>query len=217
VKFVIPPLPYPKDALRPVISAMALDVHYEKHHKGYLQKLRELIEGTPQERSSLEELVRNSDGEVFENAAQVWNHTFFWRCMSPKGGGAPSQKLLDLVEASFGSVEKFRSDFSAAAMKRFGSGWIWLVRDEDDRLRIHSSPNADNPLREQLVPLLTLDVWEHAYYLDHRNERARYVDGFLTRLLDWDFVAHNLAAATATNGGPRTRAAVARAQEARSS
>jgi Fe-Mn family superoxide dismutase len=215
VRFQIPPLPYPKDALQPVISARGLDVHYEKHHKGYLQKLRELIEGTTRESSSLEDLVRTSEGEVFENAAQVWNHSFFWRCMRPGGGGKPQQELLERVEAAFGSYEGFRSRFSDAAKSRFGSGWVWMVRDAGGRLRIVSTANADNPLRERAVPLLTLDVWEHAYYLDHRNERARYVDGFLDRLIDWSFVDRNLAADAQGIGGSR-REEAGHAEEARS-
>jgi len=197
VKFLIAPLPYPKDALEPTMSSLTVDLHYEKHHKGYLEKLRGLIEGTAKGQLGLEELILTTEGDLFNNAAQVWNHHFFWRCMRPKGGGKPEGKLRDALEADFGSFDRFRTEFSAAANGEFGSGWAWLVEDATGHLRVCNSSDAENPLKQQAVPLLTLDVWEHAYYLDYRNERARYVDGFLDRLLNWDFVAANLAAARA--------------------
>jgi Fe-Mn family superoxide dismutase len=195
VKFAIPPLPYPNDALQPVLSATALEVHYEKHHKGYVEKLRKLIEGTPQEKHSLLTLVHTSDGDVFNNAAQVWNHSFFWRCMRPRGGGVPERPLLDELEAHFGSFSRFRTEFADAANQQFGSGWAWLVQEPSGALEVYGTSDAENPIRRGAAPLLTLDVWEHAYYLDYRNERARFVDGFLDRLVDWSFAAANLAAA----------------------
>ena len=195
MKLKIEPLPYPKDALEPMLSAVAVDIHYEKHHKGYLEKLGKLIEGTPREKLGLEELITASDGEVFNNAAQIWNHSFFWRCMRPGGGGKPEGTLLHDLEADFGSFEAFRRRFAEAANGEFGSGWAWLVRDGSEHLRVYSSDDAENPLQREEAPLLTLDVWEHAYYLDYRNERARYVDAFLDRLVNWAFVATNLGSA----------------------
>jgi len=193
MKFEIPPLPYPKDALEPHLGAETLELHYEKHHKGYLEKLRKALEGRPEAKLSLAEIVRTSTGNVFNNAAQVWNHDFYWLSLRPDGGGKPEGELLERVEKSFGSVEAFRQEFAEAANGEFGSGWAWLVKDPLDRLKVINSSDADNPLQQGLVPLLTLDVWEHAYYLDFRNERARYVEAFLDHLLNWDFVAANLA------------------------
>lgn len=193
VRFEIPPLPYPKNALEPHIGAETLDLHYEKHHKGYLAKLRKAIEGTPDAEQSLAALVRKSSGDVFNNAAQVWNHDFYWLSLKPGGGGAPSGELLEVIEGSFGSLGDFRTAFAEAANGEFGSGWAWLVKDASGALAVVHSSDAENPLQRDLVPLLTLDVWEHAYYLDYRNERARYVDAFLDHLLNWDFVANNLA------------------------
>jgi Fe-Mn family superoxide dismutase len=195
MKFQIPPLPYPKDALDPMLSATAVDIHYEKHHKGYVEKLRKLIEGTPAEKLGPEELITTATGDVFNNAAQVWNHTFFWRCMRPRGGGKPEGPLLRGLEEDFGSFEEFRRKFAEAANGEFGSGWAWLVRDGSGHLRVYSSDDAQNPLQRKDTPLLTLDVWEHAYYLDYRNERARYVEAFLDRLVNWEFASTNLAAA----------------------
>lgn len=192
LKFEIPPLPYAKDALEPHISARTLDFHYEKHHKGYLEKLRKAIEGKPDADKSLENLICSSDGKIFNLAAQVWNHTFYWRSMSPDGGGKPSGELLAALERTFGSFEDFKQEFAEAANGEFGSGWAWLVVDGSGRLGVRSSSDADNPLGSAQTPLLTIDVWEHAYYLDYQNERAKYVQGVIDHLLDWDFAQANL-------------------------
>jgi Fe-Mn family superoxide dismutase len=195
VTLELAPLPYAKSALAPHLSARTLDFHYERHHKGYLRKLVKLVHGKPEEALSLEELVRSTTGEVFDNAAQVWNHSFYWRSMRPGGGGEPEQAVRELLLTSFGSLADFKLRLAEAASGRFGSGWAWLLSDERGRLRIRSTPNAENPLRHGCVPLLALDVWEHAYYLDYQSERERYVRAFLDHLLNWDFVAANLEAA----------------------
>jgi Fe-Mn family superoxide dismutase len=192
MKLALPPLPYAKNALAPHLSARTLGVHYEKHHKGYLRKLGKLVRGKPEEKLSLEELVRHATGDVFDNAAQVWNHTFYWESMRPGGGGRPEPALGALIASSFGSVADFKQRFAEAASTRFGSGWAWLERDARGRLRIESTANAENPLQRGSTPLLTMDVWEHAYYLDYQSERDRYVRGFLDHLLNWDFVLENL-------------------------
>jgi Fe-Mn family superoxide dismutase len=197
MKFEIPPLPYPKNALEPHLSAETLELHYEKHHKGYLEKLRTSIEGKPEAERSLEDLIRTAEGELFNNAAQVWNHTFYWKSLRPNGGGRPKDELLRVLESSFGSLDGFRERFADAAIRQFGSGWAWLVQSPTGRLSVRSSSDAENPLQLSLTPLLTLDVWEHAYYVDYRNERARYVKAFLDHLLNWDFVASNLSLASA--------------------
>ena len=193
MKLVLAPLPYAKDALEPHLSARTLELHYEKHHRGYLQKLRKLVTGKPEEKLTLEQLVRHTEGPVFDNAAQVWNHDFYWRSMKPGGGGRPAQPLRELLTRSFGSVADCKAALAEAANTRFGSGWAWLLLDSRGRLRADSTPNAENPLRRGARPLLALDVWEHAYYVDYQNERERYVRGFLDHLLDWDFVESNLA------------------------
>jgi Fe-Mn family superoxide dismutase len=193
----MPPLPYPKDALEPTMSARTVEIHYEKHHRGYVDKVRELIEGTQREQRDLEQLLLASDGELFNNAAQAWNHAFFWRSMRPGGGGRAQGRLLELIEIGFGSFDRFRKEFSETAIHHFGSGWAWLVQDSSGELRVSSTSDADNPLLHQATPLLTLDVWEHAYYLDYRNERAHYVDGFLDALANWEFAAQNLESAAA--------------------
>ena len=193
MKFELPPLPYARRALAPHLSARTLDEHYEKHHKGYLRKLTKLVRGKPEEKLSLEELVRTSSGDVFENAAQIWNHNFYWRSMRPGGGGRPDKAMGELLAKSFGSVADFKRRLAEAATERFGSGWAWLLQEQGGRLRIESSSNADNPLRNGFIPLLVIDVWEHAYYLDYQSERDRYVKGFLDHLLNWEFVAENLA------------------------
>jgi Fe-Mn family superoxide dismutase len=194
MKFNLDPLPYPKDALEPHISAETLEYHYGKHHAGYLKKLEKAIGGTPLAERSLEEIVRTSDGSTFNNAAQVWNHGFYWRCMKPTGGGTPSGALLKAIEHDFGSFDEFRKKFLAAANAEFGSGWAWLGRAASgDTLKVYATDDADNPLLCDDTPLLTIDLWEHAYYLDYRNERARYVQTFFDRLIDWSFVAQNLS------------------------
>ena len=195
MRLELPPLPYAKGALAPHLSARTLDVHYEKHHRGHLRKLAKLVRGKPEEKLDLEELVRRSTGEIFDNAAQVWNHDFYWRSMRPTDGSRPGKRVRDLLAASFGSVADFKQRLAEAATGRFGSGWAWVVEDGRGRLRIESTGNAENPLRRAQPPLLALDVWEHAYYLDYRNERERYVRGFLDHLLNWDFLSENLDAA----------------------
>jgi superoxide dismutase, Fe-Mn family len=199
--FEIPPLPYPKNALAPLIGAETVDLHYEKHHKGYLEKLEKLVRGKPESDQSLEDLIRASRGEVFNNAAQIWNHNFYWLSMQPDGGGEPAGELATRIEQSFGSYIEFRARFAEAAIGELGSGWAWLVKGVDDRLLVCKSDDAENPLQRDLVPLLTIDVWEHAYYLDYRNERARYVNAFLDHLLNWDFVATNLSLAPPADEG----------------
>ena len=200
MKFEIPPLPYSRDALAPHIGGETVEFHYEKHHQGYLERLRKLIEGKPEADASLEDLIRTEQGDVFNNAAQVWNHTFYWMSMTPGGGGDPSSDLLERLARSFGSIDAFRREFAEAANGEFGSGWAWLVRDGHGRLSVRKSSDAENPLQRGLQPLLTIDVWEHAYYLDYRNERARYVDAFVDHLINWDFVASNLESSPLAGG-----------------
>ena len=193
--FTLPSLPYSDDALEPVYSRKTISFHYGKHHKAYVDQLNKLTEGTELANKSLEDVIKGaSPGPVFNNAAQVWNHTFFWNGMKPGGGGAPTGPLADKIQAAFGSYEKFREDFKAAALGRFGSGWAWLVA-EGGGLKIVSTPNAETPLTTPATPLLTVDVWEHAYYLDYQNLRAAFVDAFFDKLVNWEFVAANLAKA----------------------
>jgi Fe-Mn family superoxide dismutase len=192
--FEVPPLPYAKDALVPVMSNETFDYHYEKHHKTYMTNLKGLLEGKPEAQKSLVEVVRTSSAGVFNNAAQVWNHTFFWESMKPGGGGAPpSGDVGDLI-AGMGGWDKVRADLVASGLGRFGSGWAWLVLD-GTKGAIISTPNAETPLTTKQVPLLTADVWEHAYYIDHRNNRKAFLEAFCDKLLNWDFVAKNLRAA----------------------
>jgi Fe-Mn family superoxide dismutase len=193
----LPPLPYPDDALAPVISSNTIGFHYGKHHRGYLDKLNELIQGTPMADMRLEEIVRAvaADPEkkaVFNNAAQTWNHTFYWRSMRPKGGGKPSGELAAKIDASFGSFDEFRKQFVDAGLTQFGSGWAWLVSDKGS-LKVIKTPNADTPVTTAAVPLLAIDVWEHAYYLDYQNRRKDYVTAVLDNLINWDFAEENLA------------------------
>ena len=192
----LPPLPYAEDALAPVISANTIGFHYGKHHKGYVDKLNGMIAGTDLAGLSLEEIVKRTAGAadkqgVFNNAAQVWNHTFYWKSMKPNGGGPPSGELAQRVDAAFGGFENFKKQFSAAAVGQFGSGWAWLVAD-GVALKIVTTSNADTPLVRGQMPLLTVDVWEHAYYLDYQNRRADYAGAVLDKLLNWDFAAANL-------------------------
>lgn len=191
--FEVAPLPYAKNALEPVMKQETLEFHYEKHHKGYMTKLKSLLEGKPEAQKSLIEVIRTSSGAVFNNAAQVWNHTFFWESMRPNGGGAPEGDVADLLNG-LGGWDKFRTDFVAAGVGRFGSGYVWLVLD-GGKGKIIDTPNAETPLTTNQVPLLTSDVWEHAYYLDHRNNRAAFLEAFLDKLINWDFVTKNLSAA----------------------
>jgi Fe-Mn family superoxide dismutase len=189
--FELPALPYAKDALAPHISEETFDYHYGKHHQAYVTNLNNLVKDTENEDKSLEDIILSSSGGLFNNSAQVWNHTFYWNCMSPTGGGLPSGALAEALAANFGSVEKFVEDFAAAAKGNFGSGWTWLVKD-GDKLAITSTSNADLPMKHGQTALLTIDVWEHAYYVDYRNARPSYVDTFLAHLVNWDFVAANL-------------------------
>jgi Fe-Mn family superoxide dismutase len=188
----LPDLPYAKDALAPHISAETLDFHHGKHHNAYVTKLNELIAGTDKESATLEEIITSSDGVLFNQAAQVWNHTFYWNCMKPAGGGAPTGELAAAIDAAFGSFDAFKEQFSAAAASQFGSGWAWLV-DNGGKLEITKTGNADCPLAHGQKALLTIDVWEHAYYIDFRNARPKYIATFLDSLVNWDFVAANFA------------------------
>jgi len=188
----LPPLPYEQDALEPHISKETLEFHYGKHHNTYVVKLNGLIEGSEDDGKSLEEIVKSSSGGVFNNAAQVWNHSFYWNCLSPNGGGEPSGALASAIEANFGSVEEFKTKFTDSAVNNFGSGWTWLVQNADGGLAIVNTSNAATPLTETGVnPLLTVDVWEHAYYIDYRNLRPKYMEAFWA-LVNWDFVEANL-------------------------
>lgn len=191
--FTLPDLPYAKDALAPHISAETLEYHYGKHHQTYVDKLNGLIENTEFADQSLEEIIRASSGGVFNNAAQVWNHTFYWHCLSPNGGGKPGGKLAELIDRDFGSFEAFEKEFSDTAIATFGSGWAWLVQKPDGKLEVISTSNADTPVRGDSTPLMTCDVWEHAYYIDYRNARPKYVESFW-KLVNWDFVSSQLKA-----------------------
>jgi len=187
----LPDLPYAMDALEPHISRETLEYHYGKHHNTYVEKLNGLIKDTEWANASLEEIVRGSSGGVFNNAAQVWNHTFYWHCLSPNGGGAPGGELAKAIDAAFGSFEKFKEQFSDKAVTLFGSGWAWLVKKPDGSLAIVQTGNAETPLTGDSKPLMTCDVWEHAYYIDYRNARPKYLEAFW-KLVNWDFVASNL-------------------------
>ena len=187
----LPPLPWAEDALAPHISAETLQYHYGKHHAAYVTKLNAAIEGTPDASKSLEEIVKSSSGGVFNNAAQVWNHTFYWNSMKPGGGGQPSGAVADAIQEAFGGYDAFRKAFADAAATQFGSGWAWLVKD-GGKLAIQKTANAETPLTGSATPLLTIDVWEHAYYIDYRNARPKYIDTFLDHLVNWDFANQNL-------------------------
>jgi Fe-Mn family superoxide dismutase len=191
MRFELAPLPYDKRALEPVISARTLDLHYEKHHRGYLDKLEKAIEGTPLAKGSLEGILREVTGSDFDLAAQVWNHAFYWHSMTPDGPGEPTGDLATAIDRDFSSVDALRHCLAEAATGHFGSGWAWLAASPDGRLRVLATHDADNPVRSDLTPLLTIDVWEHAYYLDHQNRRERYVAGVVDRLLDWRFAEKN--------------------------
>ena len=193
---VLPPLPYAEHALDPVISARTIGFHYDKHHKGYVDTLNKLIAGTPLATLSLEELIAETAGKadkvaIFNNAAQAWNHTFYWRSLRPKGGGEPPAALKQRIEASFGNLDACKKELAMAATTQFGSGWAWLVL-EADKLKVVKTGNAETPLIKGAKPLLTIDVWEHAYYLDYQNRRADYVNAVLDKLINWGFVADNL-------------------------
>jgi Fe-Mn family superoxide dismutase len=187
----LPKLPYALNALEPYISQRTVEFHYGKHHQAYVTNLNKLIVGTEYENSSLEDIIRKAGGGIFNNGAQVWNHTFYWNCMKPKGGGEPTGKLADALVKNFGSFAEFREKFSTAAATLFGSGWAWLVKKPDGSLVITQESNAGNPLKTGDYPLLTCDVWEHAYYLDKQNLRPGYIADFWN-LVDWDAVAGRL-------------------------
>lgn len=194
MEFQVEPLPYSKDALAPAMCAETLEFHYEKHHKGYMNKLKAAIEGKPEATQSLEALIRSQSGGVFNNAAQVWNHTFFWKSMKPQGGGSPSGDLAALIDRDLGGIEGFKAQWASVGGGRFGSGYVWLVL-EAGTAKVISTANAETPLTTSATPLLTTDVWEHAYYLDHRNNRAAFLQVVVDKLINWDFAAENLAAA----------------------
>lgn len=182
--FTLPPLPYAENALEPYISAETIQYHYGKHHQAYVNNLNNLVPGTPFESLSLEDIVMKADGGIFNNGAQVWNHTFYWNCLSPDGGGAPVGALAEAMERDFGSFESFKEAFTKAAATLFGSGWAWLVKDGNGKLTITQTSNAGNPMRDGYTPLMTCDVWEHAYYIDKRNRRPDYIASFW-ELVDW--------------------------------
>lgn len=191
MKFELEPLPYPKNALAPHLSEETLGFHYDKHHQTYMTNLKKLLEGKPEAEKSLEDVVKSASGGVFNNAAQVWNHTFYWKSMKPNGGGEPSGPLAAAIARDFGSFGEFRTKFHAAALAQFGSGWAWLVQN-GGKLEIITTGNAETPLTKGMTCLMTADVWEHAYYIDFRNLRAKYMDTFLDKLVNWDFAASNL-------------------------
>lgn len=192
--FELPQLPYAIDALAPHISKETLEYHHGKHHNAYVTKLNALIEGTPNAGKSLEDIIKSSTGGLFNQAAQVWNHTFYWHSMKPNGGGAPTGDLAAAINKSFGSFDKFKEEFATKAAGNFGSGWTWLVKNKDGSLAVVNTDDADTPVaRGEQKPLLTLDVWEHAYYIDYRNARPKYIDTFFAHLANWDFAAKNLA------------------------
>jgi len=195
--FTLPPLPYADNALEPVISANTLSFHHGKHHKTYVDNLNNLVKGTEFEGQSLEQIVTATAGKadkapIFNNAAQVWNHTFYWHSMKHNGGGKPTGALGQMIDQAFGSYDEFKKQLSATSVSQFGSGWGWLVVD-GGLLKVVKTPNAEVPFTKGQKPLLTIDVWEHAYYLDHQNKRAAYVDALIDKLLNWDFAAANLA------------------------
>ncbi len=194
--FNLPPLPWPEDALEPYTSAKTISFHYGKHHKAYVDNLNKLVAGTDLENKSLEEVILAAKADpgkvgIFNNAAQVWNHTFFWNCLKPGGGGQPQGMVAQRITETFGGYDKFAEQFKNAAVTRFGSGWGWLVLD-GGALKIVSTPNADDPLANGQKALLTVDVWEHAYYLDYQNRRPDFVQAFLDHMVNWDFVAQNM-------------------------
>jgi Fe-Mn family superoxide dismutase len=190
----LPPLPYEHSALEPHVSAETVDFHHGKHQRAYVERLNALIAGTGFAEATLEEIVRKAQGEMFNNAAQAWNHAFYWQCLRPSaggGGGTPSGALAEAVDRAFGGFEAFRKQFDALALRTFGSGWVWLVQRAEGGLALAATANATTPLTGSDTPLLACDVWEHAYYIDYRNARAKYLEAFWN-LVDWDFVASNL-------------------------
>jgi len=192
MEHTLPPLPYAMDALQPHISQETLEYHYGKHHQAYVTNLNNLIKGTEYENLSLEEIIKKSSGGVFNNSAQVWNHTFYWNCMAPNAGGAATGAVADAINAKWGSFDKFKEEFSKSCVGNFGSGWTWLVKKADGTVDIVNTSNAQTPLTTPDTPLLTCDVWEHAYYVDYRNARPKYVETFWN-LVNWEFVNKQFA------------------------
>jgi Fe-Mn family superoxide dismutase len=189
----LPALPYATDALQPHLSKETFEYHYAKHHQTYVTNLNNLIKGHALENASLEEIIKNASGGIYNNAAQVWNHSFFWNCMKPNGGGAPTGALADAINAKWGNLDEFKKAFQTSAVGNFGSGWTWLVKKADGSLDIVNMGAAGTPLTTGDTALLCVDVWEHAYYIDYRNLRAKFVEVFLNNLVNWDFVAKNFA------------------------
>ena len=192
--FELPALPYAKDALAPHLSAETFDYHYSKHHQAYVTNLNNLVPGTAFEGKGLEEIVKTSSGGIYNNAAQIWNHTFFWNCMTPNGGGAPTGALADAINAKWGSFDEFKKAFQTSAVGNFGSGWTWLVKKADGSVDIVNMGAAGTPLTTGDTALLCVDVWEHAYYIDYRNLRPKFVETFLNSLANWKFAEANFAA-----------------------
>jgi Fe-Mn family superoxide dismutase len=188
--FELPALPFAKNALSPHISEETIEFHYGKHHQAYVNKLNGLIAGTEFENKSLEDIIRTSEGAIFNNAAQIWNHTFYWNCLQPNSNEQLSPELTTAINKTYESLEKFKEEFTKAALGLFGSGWVWLAKNTDGELTITTTNNAGNPLTSGQTPLLTCDVWEHAYYIDYRNARAKYLDSFW-KIVDWEFVSQN--------------------------
>lgn len=190
--FTLPELPYSKSALAPHMSQETLEYHHGKHHNAYVNNLNNLIKGTKYENMTLEEIILSSEGPIFNNSAQIWNHTFFWNSLSPNGGGEAKGLALEAITKEWGSFEKFKEEFTKSAVANFGAGWTWLVKNKDGKLAIVNTSNAQTPITTGATPLLTVDVWEHAYYIDYRNERPKFINGFWA-LANWDFVNANLA------------------------
>ena len=190
--FELPALPYAQDALAPTISAETMEYHYGKHHQTYVDNLNKAVAGTADENASLEDIIMKAEGPLFNNAAQVWNHTFFWNSLSPNGGGQPTGAIADRIAADFGGYDAFRAQITDAGLTQFGSGWAWLV-EKDGKLAIMKTPNADLPMKHGAKAILTIDVWEHAYYIDYRNARAKFIEVVLDNLVNWDFANANLA------------------------
>ena len=195
--FVLPSLPYAENALEPVITAKTISFHYGKHHKAYVDNLNKLVAETDYKELTLEKLITNTAKQpekaaIFNNAGQIWNHTFYWNSLSPKGGGEPPAALKQKIDVSFGSVDACKKELASVALSQFGSGWVWLVLD-GGQLKVVKTPHAENPLTTGMKPLLTIDVWEHAYYLDYQNRRVDYINGVLEKLVNWDFAAANLS------------------------
>lgn len=191
MNFTLPELPYAKNALSPHMSEETLNYHYGKHHNAYVTNLNNLIKDTKFEKMSLEEIILSSEGGIFNNAAQIWNHTFFWHSLSPNGGGAPTGKIQELINKEWGSFDAFKEAFTKSAITNFGAGWTWLAQDKNGKLQIVNTSNAQTPITNGLNPLLTVDIWEHAYYIDYRNERPKFINAFWS-LVNWDFANKNL-------------------------